>query len=272
MRVSNRLIATIRAVNPGQTSRRIILDARGIHHKTIPARNFAQEVANHRNQSNTDVAESLYVMDRLRQMGLLRPNSSIEAQGAVVQAFRGNDVNHKGCHTMPCQLVVDGRFPFQLHGNSNFLQRVIQLYARCTWSPNVVNGMDQLLDWSPDSDFVYMYKDAVRAVAGGQDPNRAYAEFASKRAEVMKMLQRNLDSEPLTNHEALVLLGAVSLEPGSAGMSQQEMERRLADKPGMEAMNEQRVIIVEQYGECDQMTPHAVSSGHLEETVQSETW
>ena len=71
MRVSNRLITSIRAVNPGQSTSRIILDKRGIHHKTIPARTFADEVVNHRTQSNVDVAESLYVIDRLADMGLV---------------------------------------------------------------------------------------------------------------------------------------------------------------------------------------------------------
>lgn len=273
MRLSQRMTTRILAVNPGQSVERIVLDKLGIHHTTIPARNFAQEAANHRNQSNVDVAESLYVVDRLADLGAVTRNTVVQGQGAVVQAFRGNSTNHQGSHTMPCQLVLDARFPHQLHFNSAYFHRTVQLFARCTWSPRVVNGMDQLLDWSPDSDFVMMYLDAVRGVLAGKDPTAAYGEFAWKRSELLKGLLRRLDNEPLSNHEAMVLMGAVSLEPGAEnGMSSREVQRLLADHDYLETLDEQREIIIEKYGECDQMVPHTVRSGQLEDEVQRETW
>ena len=274
MTLTPAMIATILSRYPNQKGERIILDPRGIHHTNVGASgNFAQEVRIHRDHSNLDVAESLYIVDKLRDMRVVDRHTYVGAQGAVVQAFQGTRDGHKGCHTMPCQLILGARFPFQLLQNNLFLQRTIQVFARCTWSSESINAMDQILDWSEASDFVEMYKGAVREVLRGQDPTEAYGDFAGKRAEVMNQLVKQVNGAPLTNYEAVMLLGALSVEPGGEiPMSPREVEHRLADRREMEGLNQERVAIIEGYAESDRIIPNAVRSGELEHTVQSEDW
>lgn len=169
MKLTKAMTEKLSALSPGDDGSRIILDPRGIHHRTIPSRNFAHTVANHAELRNLSAAEALYIIERLTALGAVGPETQVSEYGAVVQAFYGT-AGREACHTMPCQLVLDDQFPHQLRNgdgqafNTTFLHRTVQLFARCTLQPAVVNAIDKVLDRSKESDFVTIYLGSVRAV------------------------------------------------------------------------------------------------------------
>src|SRR6266850_2081716 len=151
MQLNAATIARAAALTPGYSGKRLVFDRRGIHHKIIPARNLAHSVANHADQKNVSVAESLYIVERLKGLGAVQSSSVARSHRAVFQAFQGA-AGYEACHTMPCQLVVDNRFPHVLSAGGNrlnptFMQRTLDLFGRCTWQPAIVNVIDSALEW-----------------------------------------------------------------------------------------------------------------------------
>jgi hypothetical protein len=250
MDLTPRMIARAMALRPGDSGRRLVLDPRGIHHHIIPSKNFAHSVANHAEQKNLSVAESLYIVERLTDLGAVGRQTVVRGQGAVMQAFHGAG-GREAYHTRPCQLVLDNQFPHKLRDssgrmfNTTFLHRTIQLFARCTWQPAVVNAIDQVLDWAPEADFVSLFLGSVNAVLAGTDAYDAYREFTWRKEHILHNILEQVQDEPLTLYDAMLLMGALTAPSGSdTAMTPQELERLLADKDVLSNLQQQREIII----------------------------
>lgn len=151
MRLTSSMLDKAMKLHPSGTGQRLILDPRGIHHKTIPARNFAQTVANHAEVRKVSIAESLFIVERLSDLGAISQGAVVSGQGAVFQSFHGTK-GYEGCHSMPCQLMVNGIFPHQLRDgnghtfNTTFLHRTINMCTRSRDRKKVpVNGYKKTL-------------------------------------------------------------------------------------------------------------------------------
>ena len=107
-------------------------------------------------------------------------------QGAISQSFRGT-AGREGCHAIPAQLVLDNQFPHQLRDgsgqpyNNSFLRRSINMFARCTLQPKVVNAVDTVLDWHPEVEFSDLYKEAVRNVLAGSKAVDTFRAFETRK-------------------------------------------------------------------------------------------
>jgi hypothetical protein len=279
MKLTPAMLTRAANILPGvPIDKRIVLDPGGIHHKTIPSASFEHSVANHANLRNRSVAESLFIVERLADMGVVGPGTTVQGQGAIFQAFSGTG-GREACHSLHCQLLLDNQFPHSLRDpagkplNYNFVSRVVQLFARCTLQPKVVNAIDQVLDWHEDVDFVGTYKDAVRAVLDGNDPEDAFRDYTRVKAHTLSHLLEQVRDEPLTPYDAMLLMGLLTETPGSEGaMTGQELERRLTDKEYLGRLQSEREQVIETYADRDRFTPHEVITGELKTTVQNEPW
>lgn len=275
MRLSARFLDRARHLDPKTKNSRLILDPRGIHHKIVPARSFVHAVINHADEKNNSALESLYVTKKLSDLGAADRTTHVAGQGAVFQAFRGTG-DHQGCHTMPCKLVLDDRYPHQLvdgNGrmlNNQYTNRAIQLFARCTWSPSILNPIDQALDWTAESDFVTIYLNAVKAVLDGESPRDAFREFAWSKYYILTQLVERVRDEPLTPEDAVLLI-APRLSPGRAP-SQKQLEQLLDDQSLLADLQAKRETVLETYLARDQVPPIKLSTGQLETEIASEKW
>jgi len=257
---------------------RLILDRAG-DTLTIPARDFAHSVANHADVRNQSVAESLLIVERLRDLGAIKRNAKVDGQGAVIQSFRGTRAGgNQGCHAMHCQLILDGMFPFQLRAgqekfNTRFLQRNILLFGRCTWQPKIVNVVDHVLDWNPVVDFRRLYLDSVRTVLDNNKAEDAYRDYAASKARKLDELLEAVRDIPV-HDEADIMTFAAALEETSESHSYvvKEVERLLTDQSSMREFQNKRETVVEVYAERDRITPHSVAVGELKNQIQSEQW
>lgn len=180
---------------------------------------------------------------------------------------------------MPCQLILNLQYPHQLQPtvsrnfNANYVTRSIELFARCTWSPRIVNPIDQALDWSPESDFVKMYLDSVRWVLGGEKPRDAYHELSWKKLCVFQNLNERVHDEPINSYDAMLLMGALTDEPGKGvGANPNELERLLTDAQYVGQLNDQRETVIESYAAREQTPLIALETGELQSRVASENW
>lgn len=278
VRLTRRLLERAQQLHPQDRNARIVLDPRGIHHRTVPAKNFESAVVHHADQRKLAVAESLCVVKRLRDIEAVHPLTDVRGQGAVFQSFRGAG-ERQGCHTMPCQLVLDHQYPHQLlqgDGQSftvDYVTRSIELFARCTWSPRIVNPIDQALDWTPEADFVKMYLDSVQWVLSGQEPRDAYHELSWRRQRVLNDLHERVRDEPLNVTDAIMLMGAITVEPGQETVSDpKEIERLLADQHYIERLQDQREVVIETYAAREQIAPTPLETGELQSGVNAENW
>jgi hypothetical protein len=280
MRLSDKFLDRARNLNPKEPPDRIILDRGGNHHKTVPARDFVSAVTNHADQRKESVAESLLIVKRLADLGAVDSSfavdGAIKGKGAIFQAFRGTgDV--QGCHTMPCQLVMKGQYPHQLLGSDGqplsktYMGRVINLFARCTWSPKIINPIDTALDWMPEADFVTMFVDSIQAVLMGETPVNAYRELSWRKYRVLKDLCERVRDEPLDTGEAMFLMGALPDEQGM-GMSRSDVQRLLTDRHFIEHLQDQREVTIDTYAEREQLMPASLLTGKLENVLGSENW
>jgi hypothetical protein len=276
MKLTPSLLRRADQLKPGDRGARIYLDPRGIHHKTVPAGNFVSAVINHAEERKKSIAESLYLVERLRNLGAVHRLTQVDAQGAVFQSFRGTG-ERQGCHTMPCQLVLDRQFPHQLRPSDGakfsvrYLERAIKLFARCTWSPKIVNPIDQALDWTPEANFVKVYTDSVKAVLSGIAPEDAYREASWRRSRVLQDLRDRVRDEPLNTYDAMLLIGALT-PPTDEQLNKAEIERLLSDAQYISALQDQRETVIEVYAAREQTTPVILESGQLKQEVTSEQW
>lgn len=279
MKLTNSLIRRAMQLRPGERTPRIVLDPRGIHHRTTPARDFTAAVISHAEKRKSSIAESLAIVERLRDLGAVNRFTNVRAQGAVFQAFHGSG-DRQGCHTMPCQLILDHRFPHQLtqsdgqNFSTTYLARTIELFARCTWSPRIINPIDQALDWTPEADFVSMYLDSVKWVLSGEDSSDAYRELSWRRQRVLRDLCERVRDEPLNTYDAMILMGALDVvEPGKQQFSDPgQIDKLLSDAQFIETLQNQREIVVEGYASREQIVPNTVANGELKREIASELW
>jgi hypothetical protein len=198
----------------------------------------------------------------------------VEGQGAVFQSFHGTG-EKQGCHTMPCQLVLGHRFPHQLAPsegrsfNTHYLTRTIELFARCTWSPKIVNPIDQQLDWNPEAGFVRMYLKAVQHVLCGADPSESYRELTWQKQRVLNDLRESVRDEPLTTYDAMLLMEALD---ANSHVSPSEVDRLVSDAPYIEKLQDQREEIIEIYAAREKIIPSGITTGEIKNRVNSEIW
>src|SRR4051794_29808546 len=82
MKLSRAMIARAMRLLPGVPGDRIVLDPRGIHHRTIPSKSFEHSVSNHAEVRKSTVAESLFVVEKLKGLGSVGPSTPVRVQGA----------------------------------------------------------------------------------------------------------------------------------------------------------------------------------------------
>ena len=256
---------------------RIYLDQKGIRHTRPPQRDFETAVRQHANVKGHTIAESLVVLQRLRERRVVDSSTLIGARGAVFQTFSGKG-DRQGCHAMPCQLLLGGRYPHQLTlpGGNTFSRlyvgRMVEMFARCTWSPVSVNRIDSILEHSPGAGFVSKYLQAVSAVLEGDSARGAYHDLSNEKRRVLDGLVEQLDDHALGVHEAMVMLGAVGMEPGGEPASFADIERLLADEQTIERIAGEREVIIRTYAEREEVIPRALESGEMEAKVSAEAW
>jgi len=265
VRLTATIISRAMKLQPGRPTDRVVFDPNGIHHKTIPAQNLIHSVANHERAKNMSVAESLYMMRKLKDIGAVRQSSSVLGQGAVLQAFHGK-AGYEACHAMPCQLVVDHSFPHALKVdgkllNASFLQRTLTLFGRCTWQPKIVNAIDAGLEWTPQdgrpAGFVSAYLDSVQAVLHGQSPSDAYRDYAKARVMTLRDLLDRVRDEPFNTYDATLLMS------GLYRMTSDDVRRLHVDAHTASEFELQRELVVETILQQDQVIPHEIVSGEL---------
>jgi hypothetical protein len=263
-------------LQPDQPAARVVFDPRGIHHRTIPARNLIEAVGNHAEQKNLSVAESLSIVKKLKTLDLVTGTTSLRAQGAVVQAFHGA-AGYEASHTMPCQLVIGNQFPHALKRNGqllnlNYLQRTLTLFGRCTWQRKLVNAIDLGLEWMPQDGrqhgFVSTFLDAVGAVLQGAQPSDAYRDYAKRRVAKLGELLEQARDEPFTVYDATLMLSGIYGE----GLSGADVTRLQVDKEATSMLQEERVLVIESIREKDRVVPHAVVTGQLDNSIDGEEW
>jgi len=180
---------------------------------------------------------------------------------------------------MPCQLVLDHRFPHQLRPSENaqfgtkYLARTIELFARCTWSPKIVNPIDEALDWTPEADFVTMYLDAVNWVLQGESSLDAYHEYSWRKKRVLIDVCDCMQDEPLSTYDAMLLMGALEENGrGESAYSKNEIDRLLADRQFVEDLQGNREVVVETYATREQAAMGEIEGGILKRQIDSEIW
>ena len=256
---------------------RIYLDQKGIRHIRPAQPDFEAAVRQHAALKGHTIAESLVVLERLREMRVVDPATLIGARGAVFQTFSGKG-NRQGCHAMPCQLLLGGRYPHQLtppDGNRFsrlYVGRIVEMFARCTWSPISVNRIDSILEHSAEAGFVSKYLQAVSAVLEGDSARGAYHDMSNEKRRVLNGLVEQLEDHAIGVHDAMVLLGALSSESGAEPASSAEVERLLADEQAIERIAGEREVIIRTYAEREEVSPRALESGELQAKVNAEAW
>jgi hypothetical protein len=97
----------------------------------------------------------------------------------------------------------------------------------------------------PEADFVSLFLGSVNAVLAGTDAYDAYREFTWRKEHILHNILEQVQDEPLTLYDAMLLMGALTAPSGSdTAMTPQELERLLADKDVLSNLQQQREIII----------------------------
>jgi hypothetical protein len=193
-----------------------------------------------------------------------------------MQSYRGSG-GRVACHSLPCQLVLNNQFPHQLRAPGGqplgraSQERLIRLSARCTWQPLSVNGVDSVLEWAPEADFVGLYCGAARDVLAGNDAEDVYRAFTARKAALERDLLEIAEEQPLGERDLSVVAQVLADAAGGDHMAvRQEVEQLLTDREALEGFQRQQVTILERYVEADLSPPRPVVTGELRQQVQSE--
>src|SRR5262249_25177135 len=143
----------------------------------------------------------LFVLERLRQNGVVGPATAVRGRGASMQSYSGEPGHTVAAHSMPCQLLLDNQFLHQLRAPNGrrlglfFQERVIRLFSRCTLQRRWVNGADTPLEWyNKPVPFVRMYEVAARHALAGHNPEDVFRAFTALKATLERdHLEQALD-------------------------------------------------------------------------------
>jgi hypothetical protein len=262
---------------------RIVHDRRGIHHSTRPHGSFAEGVAQHAEERQRAVLETLLVTRRLRAAGVLGPRDAqrVGVEGAVRQAFHGTDAR-PACHVLPGQITFDSRLPWQLRRPGSgqvllaepYLQRVKLLFARCTLQPALVNGIDVVLDWHEAAGFAEAFEGAVAHVVAGDPVEQAYEAWRQRRRLTLGRLAeaaRDLRFDvPLVMH----LFGARPRTPvDERAAIRTAAERLCGARDELAALREQYLEVLDVYHEVEWRSPTQTTAGRaLAADIDREDW
>lgn len=263
---------------PGQG--RVFLDKDGLRHQTIPAKTLAEAAANHTEQKALSVAEALSITKKLKEIGLVRARTPVREHGAVIQTFQGKG-GYQGCHTMPCQLVLDNQFPhaLRLGGkllNLTYIHRIVMLSGRCTWQPKIINDIDRAVEWrtAVDEDgplqhgLVTDFIESVKGVLDGSSPLEAFRYYARQRVQYFDEALRLAYAEPLSMYDATMMMAA-----GPQGaLGRADLIRLQTDRHTASRFQSDYVEVVEAIRQKDAIVPHIVATGELDKRIQAEDW
>jgi hypothetical protein len=245
-------------------ARRIALDAAGRTTRP-PFANFNDLVTYHAIQKRKAEAEGLYVAEKMAKLELVRPRTSIQRTGAVLQTFSGvtvegrRDLDVHACHTIPFQALFDMTLPYflpppeSMQLTHKFQHRNMLLYARCNWQPRAVNDVDSALEGS--SGFVEdLYLTALKAVIAGNKADDVYPAYSAAKRKALSSLCDVMNSNGFV----------------TAGVPMQS--KRQDTKQIVESIRDQRETIIEIYAEHERASPLKIATGELKLPIESETW
>src|SRR5262249_51829298 len=145
--------------------------------------------------------------------------TAVSSQGAVMQSYNASG-GRVACHSLPCQLVLHNQFPHQLRAPNSlplgpaFQERLIRLFARCTWQPASVNGVDSVLERATETDFVGLYERAVRAVLAGNDAEDVFRAFTARKATLERDLLEIAQDQPLGERDFWIIAKVLEIVSG----------------------------------------------------------
>jgi hypothetical protein len=101
---------------------------------------------------NNDVGELLCLLSLMRSLGDIGPHAQVEWDRAHVQATRG-DLASDAAHLLPCQVLVDGNYPWDLVKNLDIQCVEVRaalrgLFGHVYCAPKIVNAADSIAEAS----------------------------------------------------------------------------------------------------------------------------